>query len=322
MDWRGGVPSSVAFLDVETTGLTTQDRVVSLGAIWLSPASIGTGPFPVSFVHLIFNPERSCHPQAAKVHGYSDHLLRQQEAFSSRSTFIRHYLNSADLIVAHNAAFDVSFVNRELRRSGEAILDRPVYCTMEACRERNFPSAALSHACDQIGIRRSGERHGALEDSWLAMMIYLWLHGCRDIRPFSDLGKLIEPFNLRDVGSGSLDVRPASNTGLSIAGSTPEAVRISALVDSIKQAKREHRFGDAESELLLELDRQEAQARAKNWGVAPWYYEQLAVIYSKQKRYGEEIAVLQRYDRQPKAPGAMPAQLKERLEKALARHGA
>jgi len=55
-------------------------------------------------------------------------------------------------------------------------------------------------------------------------------------------------------------------------------------------------------------------------GVAPWYYEQLAIIYSKQKRYTDEIAVLQRYDRQPKAPGAMPVQLKERLEKVTAKH--
>jgi DNA polymerase-3 subunit epsilon len=118
MAWRQGVPSSVVFVDVETTGVTDHDRVVSLGAVWLSTASVGNGAFPVSYVHLIFNPGRKCHPAAAKVHGYSDQVLCCQEVFSSRAKFIHEYLSCADLIVAHNAAFDISFVNRELRYSG------------------------------------------------------------------------------------------------------------------------------------------------------------------------------------------------------------
>jgi DNA polymerase-3 subunit epsilon len=322
MDWRGEVPSSVVFVDVETTGLTDRDRVVSLGAVWLSTASIVNGPFPVSFVHLIFNPERTCHPAAARVHGYSDSLLCQQETFSARAGFLRQYLNCADLIVAHNANFDISFINRELRYAGESGLSRPIYCTMEGCRERRLPSAALEKVCEKIGIHRVTQHHGALEDSWLAMMVYLWLHDRPCLRPFSDLGKYIEPFNLHGVQDAPLNLGPASNTGLSAAGGTPEAKRISALVESIKRAKREDRLADAENELLQELDRQEAQAEANNRGVAPWYYEQLSIIYAKEKRYADEIAVLRRYDRQPKAPGAMPMQMRDRLEKALSRHSA
>jgi DNA polymerase-3 subunit epsilon len=322
MNWRGEVPSSVVFVDVETTGLTDHDRVVSLGAVWLSTASIANGPFPVSFVHLIFNPGRKCHPAAAKVHGYSDGLLSQQETFSARAGFLRQYLNCADLIVAHNASFDISFINRELRYAGESALSRSIYCTMEGCRERRLPSAALEKVCEQIGIRRATQRHGALEDSWLAMMVYFWLHDRPCVRPFSDLGKYVEPFNLYRVQDERLNFGPTSDTGLSAAGTMPEAARIFALVESVKQAKRESRLADAENELLQELDRQEAQARADKCGVAPWYYEQLAIIYAKEKRYDDEIAVLRRYDRQPKAPGAMPKQLHERLEKALSRHGA
>jgi DNA polymerase III subunit epsilon len=319
MDWRRRVPSSVAFVDVETTGLTDHDRVVSLGAVWLSTASVGNGPFPVSYIHLIYNPGIKCNPAAVKVHGYSDQLLSQQESFDTRAKFIREYLSCADLVVAHNAAFDLNFLNREFRYSGEAALDRRIFCTMEACRERGLPSAALASVCAHIGISRSSRSHGALEDSWLAMMVYLWLHGCSTIRPFSDLGKFVQPFNFRALDE-TINVQPISNTGLNAAGSTPEAARISALVESIKLAKREHRFADAEKALLGELDRQEQQAKMNGSGVAPWYYEQLAIIYSKQKRYTDEIAVLQRYDRQPKAPGAMPVQLKERLEKVTAKH--
>jgi DNA polymerase III subunit epsilon len=321
MGWRENIPSSIVFVDVETTGLTEDDRVVSLGAVWLSTASVSAMPLPVSFVHLIFNPEKKCHPAAARVHGYSDWLLCHQEGFSAHSAFLRQYLNCAELIVAHNAEFDLSFINRELRRAGQGELDRPVYCTMEGSRARNLPSAALGRVCEQIGIARSGQDHGALEDSWLAMMVYLWLHGCPFTRPFSDAGSLVEPFNFRKVSAEPINTRPASNTGLSAAGTSPEAARISALVESIKQAKREGRLADAEIELLRELDRQEIEAHRIGWGVAPWYYEQLAVIYSKQGRHAEEIKVLQRYQQQPKAPGAMPSQLKERLEKAMARYG-
>jgi hypothetical protein len=152
------------------------------------------------------------------------------------------------------------------------------------------------------------------------MIVYLWLHGRPCLRPFSDIGKYVEPFNLHPVQDRPENLRPALNTGLSAAGSTPEARRISTLVESVKLAKRDGRLIDAEAELLQELDRQEAQARANGCGVAPWYYEQLAVIYAKERRFADEIEVLRRYDQQPKAPGATPAHLKERLNKALLRH--
>ena len=71
--------------------------------------------------------------------------------------------------------------------------------------------------------------------------------------------------------------------------------------------------------LLAEVERQEASAKATGFGVAPWYYEQLAIVYAKQKRWDQEISILQRYDGQPKAPGAKPAILKARLAQKLAR---
>jgi DNA polymerase-3 subunit epsilon len=39
-------------------------------------------------------------------------------------------------------------------------------------------SAALSAVCRHIKLARAGDLHGAIEDAWLAMQIYLWLHGC------------------------------------------------------------------------------------------------------------------------------------------------
>ena len=71
--------------------------------------------------------------------------------------------------------------------------------------------------------------------------------------------------------------------------------------------------------LLEEIGCQEAESRSSGLGVAPWYYEQLAIIYRKLGQHEEELAVLERYDRQIKAPGARPALLKIRLEKVRAR---
>lgn len=53
-----------------------------------------------------------------------------------------------------------------------------------------------------------------------------------------------------------------------------------------------------------------------NWGVAPWYYEQLAIIYRKEKQYRKEVEILERYERQVKAPGAGAQKLANRLVKA------
>ena len=53
----------------------------------------------------------------------------------------------------------------------------------------------------------------------------------------------------------------------------------------------------------------------QGFGVAPFYYEQLAILYRKAKRFDDEVAILERYAVQNKAPGVMPEKLMERLRK-------
>lgn len=100
-----------------------------------------------------------------------------------------------------------------------------------------------------------------------------------------------------------------------------EASRIQAAVERIRQLKRAGEYDDAVAVLLKEIEIQEHDARLKSgWGVAPWYYEQLAIIYREQKRYADEIAILERYEQQPKAPGVGALKLRERLQKAREHH--
>ncbi|SMP46246.1 hypothetical protein SAMN06295888_1041 [Desulfonatronum zhilinae] len=89
-------------------------------------------------------------------------------------------------------------------------------------------------------------------------------------------------------------------------------------VERVKQLKAENRLDEAIELLLKLVDQTEKEARGhgKAMGVAPWYYEQLAIIYRKDKRYSDEVQILERYENQPKAPGAGPEKLAERLVKA------
>lgn len=109
----------------------------------------------------------------------------------------------------------------------------------------------------------------------------------------------------------------AEQSRLKEAGSV-EGVHYTDYVERLKQLKRERRHSEAIDLLLKLVDATESEARAagRGWGVAPWYYEQLAIIYRKEKRFPDEVAILERYEAQPKAPGAGPGKLAERLKKA------
>ena len=66
-----------------------------------------------------------------------------------------------------------------MRLAGLPALTKPVYCTMKGYRALDLGgSASLSAVCRHIKLARTGDLHSAIEDAWLAMQIYLWLHGC------------------------------------------------------------------------------------------------------------------------------------------------
>jgi len=93
----------------------------------------------------------------------------------------------------------------------------------------------------------------------------------------------------------------------------------STFVDEVKALKKalDH---DAAAGLLLRLiDAVEEESRVggKEWSVAPWYYEQLAIIYRKERGYKNEASVLRRYVLQYKGKRDKPSdKILERLKKA------
>jgi DNA polymerase III subunit epsilon len=174
-----GMPASVAFCDVETTGLTRDDRIVSFAAIGLITSALAKRRFDLAYTYLVFDPGKRSHREAEQVHGFSDWVLRFQDPFSVYAEELWRFLTSYELLVAHNAAFDFRFINREMTLARLPALPKHIYCTMKGYRALGIGgSASLNVVCRHIKLARGGELHGALEDAWLAMQVYLWLHGC------------------------------------------------------------------------------------------------------------------------------------------------
>lgn len=191
------LPELMVAVDIETTGLHSTDRIVSLGAVWVSREAILEGCLNPSFIHLIFDPGRKSHPKAEEVHGFDDWMLRHQDPFSEYAADVAGFLNSGDVVIAHNATFDMGFITREIGAAGYS-LEKPVCCTMEGYRAScQGGSASLTSACTEMGLQRAGQHHGALEDAWLALMLFLWLHDYQHCRQFNACGAHLDLFNIR-----------------------------------------------------------------------------------------------------------------------------
>ena len=94
-----------------------------------------------------------------------------------------------------------------------------------------------------------------------------------------------------------------------------------AYVTTFRKLKRRGDLAAAEALLLELVTATEAESRAERSGVAPTYYKELAILYRKQQQPLKELAILERYELQLKAPGAEPAKLAGRLAKLRAKAG-
>ncbi|ERI14952.1 DNA polymerase-3 subunit epsilon [Ochrobactrum sp. RC6B] len=169
----------VIVVDTETTGLLPYDRIVTIGAV-----KIEGDELLHQSLHLIFDPRKDSHPQAEAVHGYDNWMTRYQDLFSDLAAPIRKWFDWADEIVAHNADFDMRYVQREFRKAEVDMLPHPVFCTMERSREIwSGQSAKLDDCLARIGLSRIGKRHGALEDAYLTAGLYLHQRGIKKSLP-------------------------------------------------------------------------------------------------------------------------------------------
>lgn len=166
--------------DTETTGLDPRDghRLVEFAGIEMVER-VPTG----RVLHFHVNPGRPMPPEALAVHGLTDEFLAGKPPFAAHAEALCAFLEGATL-VAHNAAFDMRFLNHELERCGRGAVDEAlVVDTLELARKR-FPGAkhSLDALCQRFGIDRTARvLHGARIDAELLAEVYVELTGGRQI---------------------------------------------------------------------------------------------------------------------------------------------
>ena len=173
--------------DTETTGLDPKsgDKLVEIGAVEL----INHMPTGVTY-HQYINPEREVPEDAYKVHGLNLEFLKDYPTFRDISKEWMDFVGDDGILVAHNASFDMSFINHELQGCGYPVYewDR-VIDTLEIARQK-FPHSKvnLDALCKRFGVDNTSRTlHGALLDAQLLAEVYLELLGGQE--PSMQLGE-------------------------------------------------------------------------------------------------------------------------------------
>ncbi len=163
--------------DTETTGLSPEngDKLLEIGAVELIN-HIPTG----KTYHQYINPERNVPEEVVAVHGLTEDFLKNYPVFADIAQDFVDFVGDDGLLVAHNASFDIKFINYELRKIGkkEYSWDK-VVDTLEIARQK-FPGSKnnLDALCKRFNIDNSHRtKHGALLDAELLADVYLELLG-------------------------------------------------------------------------------------------------------------------------------------------------
>ena len=159
-------------LDTETTGLSVakDDRIIEIACIETKDL-IPTG----KVFHKLINPNRSMPEEAFKVHGFSQEFLSDKETFEQIVDDFLNFIKEKKIII-HNASFDLSFLNGELRSiQKEKINKELVIDSLDVARNK-FPgtSNSLDALCKRFNIDLSQRtKHNALLDCELLREVYI-----------------------------------------------------------------------------------------------------------------------------------------------------
>jgi DNA polymerase-3 subunit epsilon len=165
-------------LDTETTGLDPYQghRLIEVGCIEL----LNRIPSGQTF-HRYVNPQRDVPPEAFAIHGLSGEFLKDKPFFSEIADELIAFIGEAPL-VAHNASFDLNFINAELEHAGRAAIprDRVIDTLLLARRKHPGSPNRLDDLCARYSIDNSRRaKHGALLDAEILAEVYLELIGGR-----------------------------------------------------------------------------------------------------------------------------------------------
>lgn len=163
--------------DTETTGFDPSkgDRIVEIGCVEMVNQML-TG----EIFHVYINPERDMPQSAFDVHGLSSDFLKDKPKFAEIAEDFIKFVGSDSQLVAHNASFDMKFINAELSLlSHETYGQNRVVDTLALARRKHpMGPNSLDALCSRYGIDNSKrEKHGALLDAELLADVYIELLG-------------------------------------------------------------------------------------------------------------------------------------------------
>ena len=185
--------------DTETTGLDplTGDKIVEIGAVELIN-HIPTG----KTYHQYINPERDVPEEVVKVHGLTTEYLKDFPIFADIAQEWIDFIGEDGVLVAHNAPFDMKFVNYELQRIGYESYEKDRGIDTLEIAKSKFPGQRnnLDALCKRFNIDNSARTfHGALLDAQLLAEVYLELLGGAE--PTMDLSSIVKKQNRDNVFS-------------------------------------------------------------------------------------------------------------------------
>jgi DNA polymerase-3 subunit epsilon len=166
-------------LDTETTGLEVHQghRIIEIGAVLLNDRKKSEEHF-----HTYLNPSRLIDEEASKVHGIMNEDLSDKPYFEEIAEEFLEFVDGSTLVI-HNAAFDVGFLNNELKLASSKYPMLEEICQIEdslALAKDKFPGQrnsldALASRFDILGYDRTF--HGALLDANILADVYMSLTG-------------------------------------------------------------------------------------------------------------------------------------------------
>jgi DNA polymerase-3 subunit epsilon len=150
----------VVAIDVETTGFGKSDRVVEVGLVVYDLDSNQI----IGQIDTLLNPDRNIPKESSQVHGILAEHVSLAPTFQEVSDFL-HELLSKNLVVAHNADFDLRFIRQEFLRIGSDLEVKDVECTYR------LTGQSLAVACEDISFEF--RHHSAVEDAKAALAVWL-----------------------------------------------------------------------------------------------------------------------------------------------------
>lgn len=218
----------IIVLDTETTGMNREGgpvyeghRIIEIGAVEIINRKLTGRHF-----HVYIKPDRNIDPEAINIHGITDEFLEDKPVYAQIHQEFLEFIKNAEL-VAHNASFDVGFMDSEFQKLDSRIGKTENYCKITdtlAMAKKIFPGKRnnLNVLCERYGIDNSHRRlHGALLDAEILADVYMLMTGGQTSLTFS---------------SGDANQHAGETAIVEIAKMKPKKLKvIQACADELKQ---------------------------------------------------------------------------------------